>query len=127
MHPFVGTNDGIKAQQTLAAMIDAGTIRVVGKAGAWVMITESLKELARTIIECDAIAMSLTEPIKWDIISMREQDLEKLQWRVLKCLRKSKLFVWFMRTLNKDGLHRSSTSIHRRRSAMGAIMGATTQ
>jgi hypothetical protein len=44
-HPFVGNNKGVEAQKVLAAMAEAGTIRVARKASAGLIIPDSLKEI----------------------------------------------------------------------------------
>ncbi len=49
-HPFVVSNNSVVAQQVLAAMAEAGTIRVASKAGAGLIIPDSLKEITETLL-----------------------------------------------------------------------------
>jgi hypothetical protein len=57
-----------------------------------------------TVLACDESAMSLTAPIKWDIITMCARDMEKLQRRVLECLKASNSFVWLYASPDQGGI-----------------------
>jgi hypothetical protein len=77
-HPFVSTNKRTMATQTLVDMIKDGNIKVVGKAGAGVIITEPLNGLVSTIRQCATTIMSPMMTTKWAEIQMTEHDLTML-------------------------------------------------
>jgi hypothetical protein len=93
-HPFISVKEGRKAKEVLSALVRDKKIRVVGKAGVRVLVTESLHKLIRTIQQCDALMMSLTRPIQWNDISMDELDLTNLEHKKTLCLTGNRPYVW---------------------------------
>ena len=92
-HPFVSTNQGIMARCILARLVGAGSIKIIKKAGAGIIITEPLKGLVNTIRQCTAHTMSPAIMTKWLEIPMLESDLKQLTKVVEEHLWRTN-FVW---------------------------------
>jgi hypothetical protein len=92
-HPFVSTNNGIRASQTLVEMVEIGKLKIIGKAGAGAIITEPLKDLVDTIQRCATTTMSPAMTTNWTEIPMTEHDFVKLTEKAVERLQYTK-FVW---------------------------------
>jgi len=92
-HPFVNTNQGIMARCILAKLVGAGSIKIIKKGGAGIIITEPLKGLVNTIRQCTAHTMSPAIMTKWLEIPMLESDLKQLTKVVEEHLWRTN-FVW---------------------------------
>jgi hypothetical protein len=102
-HPFVSTNKGTMATQTLVDMIKDGNITVVGKAGAGVIITEPLNGLVSTIRQCATTIMSPMMTTKWAEIQMTEHDLTMLTEKAVEKLQGTN-FVWLFADPGQMGM-----------------------
>ena len=102
-HPFVSTNKGTMATQTLVDMIKDGNIKVVGKAGAGVIITEPLNGLVSTIRQCATTIMSPMMTTKWAEIQMTEHDLTMLTEKAVEKLLGTN-FVWLFADPGQMGM-----------------------
>ncbi len=77
-HPFSSVQGGSKAKEVLRALVRENQMKVAGKAGVGILVPSALHPLMRTILQCDAAKMPLTQPIRWNDISIEEQDLRDL-------------------------------------------------
>jgi len=92
-HPFVSVDQGRMAGCILAKLVEAGSIKIIKKGGAGIIVTEPLYGLVNTIRECTVHAMSPATTIKWREIPMSGSDLKQLTEDVKEHLRRTN-FVW---------------------------------
>jgi len=77
----------------LAKLVEAGSIKIIKKGGAGIIVTEPLYGLVNTIRKCTVHAMSPATTTKWREIPMSESDLKQLTEDVKEHLRRTN-FVW---------------------------------
>ena len=101
-HPFISTSQGTMASRVLTKLVRLGSIQVIKKEGAGIIITEPLKGLVNTIRQCAATTMSPAITTKWSEIPMPESDLVQLTKVVEEHLRRTK-FLWLFAGPGKLG------------------------
>jgi len=77
---------------------------VAGKAGVGILVPSPLYPLMRTILQCDAAKIKLTQPIWWNEISIEERDLRDLEREIQKGLLREKPYLWLFASPDTRGM-----------------------
>jgi len=102
-HPFSSVQGGSKAKEVLKTLISDKQMKVAGKAGVGILVPSTLYPLMRTILQCDAAKMPLTQPIQWHDISIEEQDLRDLEREIQRGLLRGKPYLWLFASPDTGG------------------------
>jgi hypothetical protein len=103
-HPFSSVQGGSKAKEVLKTLISNKQMKVAGKAGVGILVPSTLSPLMRTILQCDAAKMPLTQPIQWHDISIEKQDLRDLEREIQRGLREGKPYLWLFASPDTRGM-----------------------
>jgi hypothetical protein len=102
-HPFSSVQGGSKAKKVLRTLVSEKQMKVAGKAGVGILVPSALHPLMRTILQCDAAKMPLTQPIRWNDISIEEQDLRDLEREIQRGLLGKKPYLWLFASPDTRG------------------------
>jgi hypothetical protein len=87
----------------LRALVREKQMKVACKAGVGILVPIALQPLMRTILQCDAAKMPLTQPIRWNDISIEEQDLRDLERKIQRGLLEKKPYLWLFASPDTRG------------------------